>query len=498
MIFGQKLKPKGVPILMDIITLLKDFVSGLLQAEENFLGDLNTFPELEQTASELSRRMAADFIGLVLSDADRLIRESGLRRRSYTVQRSRSRTLISSVGDITFTHTLYKDAQGKTRCLLDELIRLPDRERFTVPAEAKLLNEAELHSYQHAADSLCTNSQTITKTTVMNKVHAVEEEIPEMDVIPEEKKPCEYLYIEADEDHIHRQEDGKEHGCFTGKLVYLFEGKESVCKDRRKLVAPFYFGGLYAGPEQNAALWEKVDRYIRDHYDEESLKCVYISSDGGGWIRSAAEYIGKGKLVADRYHLMKYINRVARHTGENEKATKGRFYKYIYKNKLLAAKKLLTRIQNHYEGSMRATEECRSYLEGNWEAIQRAFHDRHVLGCSAEGHVSSVYSERMSSRPMGWSETGADRMCRLRCFVRNYGREKVTELVKYRREKALAREAGKELATGTEGLIEEVPRRKYTKEQKELYSYAERLHATISERATVRKILAIREQIGNI
>ncbi len=48
MIFGQKLKPKGVPILMDIITLLKDFVSGLLQVEENFLGDLNTFPDREQ------------------------------------------------------------------------------------------------------------------------------------------------------------------------------------------------------------------------------------------------------------------------------------------------------------------------------------------------------------------------------------------------------------------------------------------------------------------
>ncbi|HJD03786.1 MAG TPA: UPF0236 family protein [Candidatus Mediterraneibacter caccogallinarum] len=47
-----------------------------------------------------------------------------------------------------------------------------------------------------------------------------------------------------------------------------------------------------------------------------------------------------------------------------------------------------------------------------------------------EGHVSSVYSERMSSRPMGWSETGTDRMCRLRCFIRNYGREKVIDLVK--------------------------------------------------------------------
>ena len=89
-------------------------------------------------------------------------------------------------------------------------------------------------------------------------------------------------------------------------------------------------------------------------------------------------------------------------------------------------------------------------------------------------------------------------MCRLRCFVRNYGREKVTELVKYRREKALAKEVGRELATGTEGLIEEVPRRKYTKEQKGVYSYAERLHATLSERDKIRKILAIREQIGNI
>ena len=38
---------------------------------------------------------------------------------------------------------------------------------------------------------------------------------------------------------------------------------------------------------------------------------------------------------------------------------------------------------------------------------------------------------------MGWSETGSDRMCRLRCFIRNYGREKVIDLVNYRREQEL-------------------------------------------------------------
>ena len=479
---------------MDIITLIKALVSGVVDAEEDFLKHLDTFSMFEESVRILTNQMAADFIGMTLSNADSLIRESGIRKRNYTVQRSRQRTLISSVGDVTFTHTLYKDQEGKTRCLLDELIRLPDRERFTPVAEAKVLNEAEVHSYRHAAESIQTKGQTITKTTVMNKVHSIEKEIPEMEEPAMEKKLCEYLYIEADEDHIHRQKDGKEQGCFIGKLVYLFEGKEEICNGRRKLVSPFYFGGLYAGSAQNAVLWESVDAYIQQHYDQEALKCVYINSDGGSWIRAATNYVGKSKLVADRFHLMKYINRVARYTLDEEPITKGRFYKYIYKNKLQAAKKLLTRIKNHCEGSERAVEDCRTYLAGNWEYIQRAFHDKHVLGCSAEGHVSSVFSERMSSRPMGWSETGSDRMCRLRCFIRNYGREKVIDLVNYRRE----REMASTVSTGTDGMIEESQRKRYTEKQREVQRYAEALHGTLSGTSTVRKILAIREQIGNI
>ena len=479
---------------MDIITLIQVLVSGLLNAQEEFLEHLDQFSTFEETVNRLTDQVAADFIGLTLTAADTLIRESGKRKAGYTVQRCRNRTLISGVGDITFTHTLYKDSEGKIRCLLDELLHLPKRERFTPVAEAKILNEAEVRSYQHAADSIQTKGQTITKTTVMNKVHSVEKELPPMEETHVEKKACEYLYIEADEDHIHRQKDGKEQGCFMGKLIYLFEGKEEVCKGRQKLISPFYFGGLYTGTDQNASLWEKVDLYIRQHYDYDALKCVYINSDGAGWIRAAVNYVGKSKLVADRFHLMKYINRVARCTLDEETITKGLFYKYIYKNKLLAAKKLLTRIQDQYEGSYRAVEECRKYLVGNWEYIQRAFHDKHVLGCSAEGHVSSVYSERMSSRPMGWSETGTDRMCKLRCFIRNYGREKVIDLVNYRREKELYAVT----ATGTDGMIEEGQRKRYTKKQREVQRYAETLHVTLSESSTVRKILAIREQIGNI
>ena len=489
-------KPRGGPILMDILTLIRSYVEGLLEAEDRFIEHLDSFPELEKTVVELSNRMAAGFLGAVLTTADAMICESGVRKKEYTVQRKRMRTLISSVGDVTFTHTLYKDKKGQIKCLLDEQILLPDRERFTTLAEAKVLSEAEVHSYQHAADSIRTGTQAITKTTVMNKIHAIEKELPEVGITPdpEERKQVEYLYLEADEDHIHKQKDRKTEGCFIGKLVYLFEGKKEICKGRRKLIAPFYFGGLYSGSDRNAELWKRVEKYIQDHYDQEYLKRVYICSDGGAWIKAALNYIYKGKLIADRFHLMKYIYRVANCTLDDRDITVGRFYKYIYKNRPVAVKKLLTRIQNHCENSDRAVEACSTFMLNNWEAIQAAFHDKHALGCSAEGHVSSIYSERMSSRPMGWSETGSDRMCKLRCYVRNYGQGKIIELVRYRREQECLRRK----AVGCEELIDQPAKARYTVEQRRNRIYIERMQATLQPGSTARKILAIREQIGSI
>ena len=173
--------------------------------------------------------------------------------------------------------------------------------------------------------------------------------------------------------------------------------------------------------------------------------------------------------------------------------TKQRFYKYIYKDKLLAAKKLLTRIKNS-TGHDDAIEETRRYLANNWEAIQRAFHDKNVLGCSAEGHVSHVYSERMSSRPMGWSETGCDRMLKLRCYVKNESDRKIIDLVEYRRRKQYHAAS----ATGTDGMIDVNRHRKYiSREERNIRTYVEHMQATIPGH-TVKKMLAIREHIREI
>ena len=47
-------------------------------------------------------------------------------------------------------------------------------------------------------------------------------------------------------------------------------------------------------------------------------------------------------------------------------------------------------------------------------------------------------------------------------------------------------------------MIDPIQRKQYSKKQREDYVYIERMHATLESGSTVRKILAIREQLGGI
>lgn len=478
---------------MDIIPVVRHFMSEIFLAAEKYMENPVELSELEGSLSAIGNRTLAGIMGQILDEADRFLQGEPGRSEKYTVQRHVPRTLITTFGDVSFTHTLYQARDTKTyRFLLDERMHLPKDEHFSELAEVKVLQEATKTSYQHAADQLRIGMQTVSKVAVMNKVHGIQRYLPDEE--PTEQRKCKCLYIEADEDHIHRQKAGEEvrGDCITGKLVYVFEGKEETTGGRQKLINPAYFGGDYPGSEANAELWDQVQSYIRNHYDQSVLKRVYLCSDGGSWIRAGLDHIDKSVAVADRFHLMKYINRLSRLMLDESDYVKERFYKYIYKNKRRKVEKLLVQIRRAVE-KQEAVNDGERFLMNNWEAIQRAFHDKHALGCSAEGHVSHLYSDRMSSRPMGWSTIGADRMCRLRCLTSTYGEGKIVELVRLRREAACRVLP----ATGTDGKAigdREAIRRTYTAAQKEAAKYAERIHATLMGSLT-RKELAIRAQL---
>ena len=96
-----------------------------------------------------------------------------------------------------------------------------------------------------------------------------------------------------------------------------------------------------------------------------------------------------------------------------------------------------------------------------WKGIEIYETDgKYLKGCSAEGHISHVYADRMSSRPRTWSDDGIDKMSRLRTFKSNGGdvyeeiikRKKVnTKLKKY--DKIITRNVKKDVVSLTETRI---------------------------------------------
>ena len=138
----------------------------------------------------------------------------------------------------------------------------------------------------------------------------------------------------------------------------------------------------------------------------------------------------------------------------------------------------------------KSIEDLRSYVLGNWAAVRRTLRNKLVNGCSAESHVSHVLSDRLSSRPMGWSQIGADRMSKIRCYERNHGREKMIDLVRYSREKRNCQRTGTDDEMVKKVQVREIIADHYDQAK----SYIERIQATIPG-LTIRKTVSIREQI---
>ena len=91
---------------------------------------------------------------------------------------------------------------------------------------------------------------------------------------------------------------------------------------------------------------------------------------------------------------------------------------------------------------------------------------------------------------MGWSQTGADRMSKLRCYEKNYGREKIIDLVKYSREQRNFKRTGTD-----DAIIKQVTLRQIREEHySQAKSYIERIQTTIPG-YTIRKAINIREHL---
>ena len=312
-------------------------------------------------------------------------------------RRGDERRVLTSLGELAYKRTYYKKASGGYEYPIDSLAGVEAYERVSGGVSEALVETSCRMSYGKASKYV--THGRVSRQTVMNKIRDAKPVLGRV----EQKKVIE-LHIDADEDHVHLQ-NGK---STIVPLISIYEGvehqgKRGICKN------VFHISEYGKSP---SALWEQVYDEIDKRYDL-SETVIYLHGDGAPWIKLGLEYIPKCHFVLDRYHKNKAIKQAL--SGIDRLS--GSQYEFRIRKALKDGDKaglasIQSKLLSRYPDRFKTINEHIGYLIDNFEAITITYHDPASLngGCT-EPHVSHVLSDRLSSRPMGWSKNT------LKCFV---------------------------------------------------------------------------------
>lgn len=462
-----------------------------------YAGDLTKVAEMIHGVTSSVMNLGLSMIAEEWEFYDTLLHDRKELRPGWQVVRRDEVSKLTSLGEVRYKKTYFLHTETGERCyLLDRLMGFSPGERLTEDAVARIYEEAAESSYRKGGMNASITEAGVSREAVMGKLHSLK--FPPLDAA-EEKKSVKTLYIDADEDHVALQYVEKKGDVKSGrgntfmpKLAYVYEGIRSE-NGRHELVGAKYFGGGYEGEEGARRLWEEVYGYIGQAYDEEVLECIYVNGDGAGWIKSGAKAHAAAKFVLDKYHMHKYITAATSHLGERAQEFRGDIWRGINGKKKRKVEEAFEKIIEAAESESRrkAVEASKEYILGNWPAVMNGVRNRgEGIRCSAEGHVSHIYADRMSSRPLGWSKVGADKMARLRIYKRNGGN--MLELARYQK-RELPKAAGAEEAVCSAGdiLRSERERRKALGELSDLPVYS-------IPYPKIRKIAALKSHIWGL
>ncbi len=412
----------------------------LIKIFEDYGKDFSKLAEMVYGVTEEVTKLGCSMIAEEWESYDELLRERKDLRKGWYIVRKDKTMVTTSLGDVTYSRTLFKNTKTGNSCyLLDKLIGMDPHTRITEDAVARILEEAADSTYRKGGVNASISGSVMSKEMVMNKLHVLK--FPKT-LHQGEKKVVETLYIDADEDHVSLQYLEKKgdikkprNNTIMPRLAYVYEGIDTEESGRPELIHAKYFGGVYEGTEGVKDFWTEVSEYIESAYDTEKIKHIYINGDGAAWIKAGAGELAKARFVLDKFHMHKYIKTATAHLLDSAEDARREIYRAIHKTGKRACEEAFDKILavTESETKKKAVEASKGYILSNWTGIQLSMKGKDKnIECSAEGHVSHIFSDRMSSRPLGWSRTGCAKMAKLRVYQKNGGN--MLELVRYQKE----------------------------------------------------------------
>ena len=360
-----------------------------------------TFSDAVAGTQKAVNELGIDVLQYICQEVDEVYDEQRDKHKVIIKHRSKKRSLLTSMGEITLERKLYLDKANKRFFFaVDDLLKLEKNSRIEQNLKVELIKNATLTSYGKASELI---EHRVSRQTVHNLVKKVKPS--GLTSESKNRKAVDNIYIEADEDHIHLQNGASA----EVKLVYVHEGVKSVCKGRTKLENVRYFVSAEDDPDE---IWNDVAHYLQQTYSMRKAK-IHISGDGAYWIRYSQNIIPSAEYHIDKFHIQKSATIIAKGNPLIKR-------QILHAMRTKDSKSLNTVFNAQYLKYAEHTE--RKALAKNYFYLQNNMNVYSMRNrCSAEGHVSHVLSSRMSSRPMGWSLAGAERIARLRAYYYNNG-----------------------------------------------------------------------------
>jgi hypothetical protein len=387
-----------------VISLMTEFLKNSIME-----GGLSNFTE---ELNDKLMKLGYDLTKFSLEYAEDIIFKLKERKSQFESLEKDNRKIVTIFGEIDFKRRYYIDKLTNERVyLLDEYFKIAPKERLLENVETRLIEEAIETNYEKAGKVAAYKTE-ISKQTIMNKISELKINIEEDKI--KTKKVVDNIYCIADEDHVHLQKGGIE----EPRLIVVYD---SVIKNGRriKLCNKKHFGGVYTGRIDD--LWEEVLTYIDNTYEIDKIKNIYILGDGASWIKTGLEWLPKSINVLDKFHLMKAVNGIVGKENKENKAEKAEYKKRIYRSfyalNFEETKEIAYEIlAEEMEETVRNRKvKLLNYILNNKQGITNLYkHQKELHGCSAEGHISHLYSARLSSRPLGWKIINVNNVSKLR------------------------------------------------------------------------------------
>jgi len=93
---------------------------------------------------EQELKLALDIISETFENCDEEIRQSQKRKQKWQIVRRDTKCLITSIGEVSFEKTLFKNKKtGQSKYLLDQILGMDSHERMTEDAEVKMLEKMD-------------------------------------------------------------------------------------------------------------------------------------------------------------------------------------------------------------------------------------------------------------------------------------------------------------------------------------------------------------------